>query len=246
MILKNNSSIFETIDLTWPAEEFLELPKWKLRKSIKGGKRVSAATAIGKSGISDIKFVENTLAEWCQDKLFMIKAGQNSLDEELQKRGYCIVDPTNIWSISSKSLSMQQIPPVTAFSIFPPLAIQKELWMANGVDASKIAIMDRVKTPKTSIFGRINAKPASSAFAAVVNEIAMVHALIVDQKYQRQGMGKFVMQKVGAWAHQQGAESVVALCTKHNQSANNFYKILGMQVVGEYHYRLFKTIKSRF
>ena len=51
MILKNNSSIFETIDLTWPAEEFLELPKWKLRKSIKGGKRVSAATAIGKSGI---------------------------------------------------------------------------------------------------------------------------------------------------------------------------------------------------
>ena len=126
------------------------------------------------------------------------------------------------------------------------MAIQKELWMANGIDASKIAIMDRVKTPKTTIFGRINAKPAASAFVAVVNKIAMVHALIVDQKYQRQGMGKFVMQKVGAWAHQQGAESVAALCTKHNQSANNFYKILGMQVIGEYHYRLFKTIKSRF
>ena len=84
MILKNNSSIFEIIDLTWPAEESHELPKWKLRKSIKGGKRVSAATAVRKSGISDIQFVENTLAEWCQDKLFMIKAGQNSLDEELQ------------------------------------------------------------------------------------------------------------------------------------------------------------------
>ena len=63
MILKNNSSIFETIDLTWPAEESHELPKWKLRKSVKGGKRVSAATATGKSGISDIQFVENTLAE---------------------------------------------------------------------------------------------------------------------------------------------------------------------------------------
>lgn len=106
--------------------------------------------------------------------------------------------------------------------------------------------MDRVQTPKTTIFARINAKPAASAFVAVVNKIAMVHALIVDQKYQRQGMGKFVMQKVGAWAHQQGAESVVALCTKHNQSANNFYKILGMQVIGEYHYILFETIKSRF
>ena len=241
MTLKSNSSIFETIDLTWPAEEFLELTEWKLRKSIKGGKRVSAVTAIGKSGIPAIQFVENTLEEWCQDKLFMIKAGENSLDEALKERGYCIVDPTNIWSISAEALSMQQIPPVTAFSIFPPLAIQRELWIANGIDASRIEIMDRVKTPKTTIFGRINAKPAASAFVAVSNKIAMVHALIVDHKFQRQGMGKHVMQKVGVWAHQQGAESVVVLCTKQNQSANNFYKILGMQVIGEYHYRLFKT-----
>ena len=241
MTLKNNSSIFETIDLTWPAKEFLELPEWKLRKSIKGGKRVSAVTAIGKSGIPAIQFVENTLEEWCQDKLFMIKAGENSLDEALKERGYCIVDPTNIWSIPAEALSMQQIPPVTAFSIFPPLAIQREIWAANGIDASRIEIMDRVKTPKTTIFGRINAKPAASAFVAVSNKIAMVHALIVDHKFQRQGMGKHVMQKVGVWAHQQGAESVVVLCTKQNQSANNFYKILGMKVIGEYHYRLFKT-----
>ena len=241
MTLKNSSTVFETIDLTWPAEEFLELPKWKLRKSINGGKRVSAATAIGKSSTSDIQFAENTLAEWSQDKLFMIKAGENSLDEALKERGYCIVDPTNIWSISAKALSMQQIPPVTAFSIFPPLAIQREIWTANGIDTSRIEIMDRVKTPKTTIFGRINAKPAASAFVAVSNKIAMVHALIVDRKFQRQGMGKHVMQKVGVWAHQQGAESVVVLCTKQNQSANNFYKTLGMQVIGEYHYRLFKT-----
>ena len=241
MTLKNNSSIFEIIDLTWPAKEFLELPEWKLRKSIKGGKRVSAATAVGKSCIPDIQFVENTLEEWCQDKLFMIKAGENSLDEALKERGYCVVDPTNIWSIPAEALSMQQIPPVTAFSIFPPLAIQREIWTANGIDTSRIEIMDRVKTPKTTIFGRINAKPAASAFVAVSNKIAMVHALIVDHKFQRQGMGKHVMQKVGVWAHQQGAESVVVLCTKQNQSANNFYKILGMKVIGEYHYRLFKT-----
>ena len=152
-----------------------------------------------------------------------------------------MIDPTNIWSISSKTLSIEKIPPVTAFSIFPPLAIQRELWIANGIDASRIEIMDRVKTPKTTIFGRINAKPAASAFVAIANKMAMVHALIVDHKCQRQGMGKFVMQKVGAWAHQLGAESVIVLCPKKNQSANNFYKSLGMHVIGEYHYRLFKT-----
>ena len=241
MTVKNSSTIFETIDLTWPAEEFLEFPKWKLRKNINGGKRVSAATAIGKPDVPDIQFVENTLTKWCQDKLFMIKIGDSILDAALKERGYSIVDPTNIWSISSKALSKQQIPPVTAYSIFPPLAIQRELWMANGIGASRIEIMDRVETPKTTIFGRTNAKPAASAFVAIANKIAMVHALIVDQKCQRQGIGKFVMQKAGDWAHQLGVENVVVLCTKKNQSANTFYKSIGMQVIGEYHYRLFKT-----
>jgi GNAT superfamily N-acetyltransferase len=129
---------------------------------------------------------------------------------------------------------------VKAFTIFPPLAIQRELWRANHIPPSKIEIMDRVKTHKTTIFGRINARPAASAFVAVSNKFAMVHALVVDKKCRRQGMGKFVMQKVGSWAHQMGAKSVVALCTEKNCSANILYKSLGMQVIGKYHYRVLK------
>lgn len=241
MKLNNSSPIFEVIDLTWPAEEFHELSRWKLRKSLKGGKRVTAATSNETPAISDIEFAEDKMTSWRQEKLFMIRPDQNNLDEALKRRGYRFIDPTNIWSISSKTLSLQQVPPVTAFSIYPPLAIQRELWMANGLDPSRMEIMDRVKTPKTTIFGRISAKPAASAFAAVGHKTAMVHALVVDLKCQRQGMGKFVMQKVGDWAYHMGAENVVALCTKENQSANCFYKSLGMHLIGGYHYRLLKT-----
>ena len=241
MKLTNRSTIFEVIDLTWPAEEFHEFSNWKLRKSLKGGKRVSAATSIKTPDISDIEFAEDKMTSWLQEKLFMVQSDQNNLDEALQMRGYRFIDPTNIWSISSKTLSLQQVPPVTAFSIYPPLAIQRELWMANGIDPSRMEIMGRVKTPKTTIFGRINAKPAASAFAAVAYKIAMVHALVVDLKCHRQGIGKFVMQKVGDWAYQMGADDVVALCTKENQSANCFYKNLGMNLIGGYHYRLLKT-----
>ena len=28
MTLKNDSDIFEAIDVTWPAEKFLEIPNW--------------------------------------------------------------------------------------------------------------------------------------------------------------------------------------------------------------------------
>jgi GNAT superfamily N-acetyltransferase len=239
-MLKNGSDIFEAIDVTWPAEKFLEIPKWKLRRSAKGGKRVSAATAIGAPDISDIKLAENKMVQWHQDKLFMIKKNEILLDEALSASGYRVIDPTNIWSISSKNLSIQKTLPVKAFTIFPPLAIQRELWRANHIPPSRIEIMDRVKTHKTTIFGRINARPAASAFVAVSNKFAMVHALVVDKKCRRQGMGKFVMQKVGSWAYQMGAESVVALCTEKNCSANILYKSLGMQVIGKYHYRVLK------
>ena len=240
MMFKNGSDIFEAIDVTWPAEKFLEIPKWKLRRSAKGGKRVSAATAIGAPDISDIKLAENKMVQWHQDKLFMIKKNEILLDEALSASGYRVIDPTNIWSISSKNLSIQKTLPVKAFTIFPPLAIQRELWRANHISPSRIEIMDRVKTHKTTIFGRINARPAASAFVAVSNKFAMVHALVVDKKCRRQGMGKFVMQKVGSWAYQMGAESVVALCTEKNCSANILYKSLGMQVIGKYHYRVLK------
>ena len=240
MMLKNGSDIFEAIDVTWPAEKFLEIPKWKLRRSAKGGKRVSAATSIGAPDISDIKLAENKMVQWHQDKLFMIKKNEILLDEALSASGYRVIDPTNIWSISSKNLSIQKTLPVKAFTIFPPLAIQRELWRANHIPPSRIEIMDRVKTHKTTIFGRINARPAASAFVAVSNKFAMVHALVVDKKCRRQGMGKFVMQKVGSWAYQMGAESVVALCTEKNCSANILYKSLGMQVIGKYHYRVLK------
>lgn len=241
MTLENDSYIFEAIDVTWPAEKFLEIPKWRLRRSANGGKRVSAATAIGPTDFSDIKLAENKMAQWHQDKLFMIKKNEIILDEALSESGYRAIDPTNIWSISSKTLSIEKTPPVTAFTIFPPLAIQRELWRANNISSSRIEIMDRVKTHKTTIFGRINARPAASAFVAVSNKVAMVHALVVDQKCRRQGMGKFVMQKVGSWAYQMGADSVVALCTEKNYSANILYKGLGMQVISKYHYRLIKT-----
>ena len=256
MKLNNSSPIFEVIDLTWPAEEFHELSRWKLRKSLKGGKRVSAATSTETPAISDIVFAEDKMTSWRQEKLFMIRPDQKNLDEALKNRGYRFIDPTNIWSISSKTLSLQQVPPVTAFSIYPPLAIQRELWMGNGLDPSRMEIMDRVKTPKTT-----KIKPSfSPAFSKALNifvgieiispgfkivssfpSTAMVHALVVDLKCQRQGMGKFVMQKVGDWAYHMGAENVVALCTKENQSANCFYKSLGMHLIGGYHYRLLKT-----
>jgi hypothetical protein len=89
---------------------------------------VSAATAIGAPDFSDIKLAENKMAQWHQDKLFMIKKNEIILDEALSQSGYRVIDPTNIWSISSKTLSIEKTPPVTAFTIFPPLAIQRELW----------------------------------------------------------------------------------------------------------------------
>ena len=42
------------------------------------------------------------------------------------------------------------------------------------------------------------------------------------------------------WARTQGATHMAVLCTKANEGANALYTSLGLEVVGQYHYRFLK------
>ena len=169
--------------------------------------------------------------------LFMIRDGEDDLDTELQTRGYALVDPVNLYICPTSQLTDQPIPKVTAFSIWEPLAIMKEIWAQGGIGPERLAVMDRAKL-KTGIFGRWNEKPAGVAFAAIHDGICMVHAVEVLPHQRGQGVASWLMRKAAFWAQEQGAEHVAVLCVTDNAAANGLYKALGLQVAGQYHYRL--------
>ncbi|MFS4580957.1 GNAT family N-acetyltransferase [Phaeobacter sp. C3_T13_0] len=229
---------YDVTDHTWPAAETRQLGPVTLRRGLGGGSRVSSATVDdGRATEAEIIAAEHAMRDMGQDHLFMIRDGQEVLDAQLETRGYVIKDPVVLWTCPVDQLCDVEIPPVTAFYVWEPLAIQHEIWAAGGVGPERFAVMHRVQGAKTSLLCRCDDSPAGTGFAAIHSGVAMVHAVEILPHQRRKGMGVWMMRRAAKWAAEQGAHELAVLCTQSNGGANGLYASLGMQRAGRYHYR---------
>ncbi|MHA6264713.1 GNAT family N-acetyltransferase [Arenibacterium sp. CAU 1754] len=232
---------YAVVDGTWPAARYERLGPWMLRHGEGGGSRVSSTTQEGPFEASDIDAAEAAMGAMDQRLIFQIRDGQDDLDAALAARGYDIMDPVNIYACPIDQLCDQAIPPVTVLRVWEPLAIMREIWAAGGIGPARLAVMERAKGPKTGLLGRHKDKPAGVAFVAIHDGVAMVHAVEVVPFQRRAGMGRWFMRAAALWARDQGAYTLTVICTRANTAANGLYTSLGMQVVGQYHYRHLPT-----
>lgn len=228
-------SVYDLIDATWPAASRCEVAGWTIREGQGGGSRVSAATWDG-TGNADFGAMETACRAHGQPPIVMIRAGEDALDAELEARGYALRDPTVAMSVRAEIIA-QPPPPTSSFDIWPPLAIQNEIWEAGGVGPERLAIMNRVQDPKVSLLGRMNERPAGSAFIGSDGSRAMLHALEVLPAFRRQGLAKIMMRHAGHWALDKGFEELFLLVTRENLPALKLYTSLNFAIVGHYHYR---------
>ncbi len=236
--------LYAAIDATWPPAARIEAGPWLLREGRGGGKRVSAATPRGDWREEDIVAAEEAMRLLGQTPLFMLTDADTTLDAALAQRGYAVIDPVNLWHCPAESLTDRRLPPVTAFTIWEPLAIMREIWEASGIGAERQTIMERAPHPKTSVFGRVSDKPAGCAFVAIHNGVAMLHALEILPEHRKKGLGAWMMRAAAIWAARHHAQSLAVLCTRDNTGANALYAALGMQIVGGYHYRILPQSKG--
>jgi ribosomal protein S18 acetylase RimI-like enzyme len=66
----------------------------------------------------------------------------------------------------------------------------------------------------------------------------MLHALEVRPASRRLGLGGRLVQAAAVWAAGQGATRLSLVVTRQNAAACALYARLGMDVVGQYHYRM--------
>lgn len=224
------------IDATWPAAAIDDIDGWTIRTGKGGGSRVSAATALWED--AKIDPAEAAMTSRGQTPLFMIRRGEERLDQALEARGYRIKDPVTYYSAPVAAIATERPPPVTCFSAWPPLAVQADIWDAGGIDDARLSIMGRVTKPKTSFLGRMNDTPAGSAFVALHEGTAMLHAIEVASGLRRLGMGRHLIRAAAFWAQDRGATEIALLVTTANKSANALYTSLGMLPVEGYHYRI--------
>lgn len=231
--------LYDVIDGSWPAATKTCVGAWTIREGQGGGQRVSAATAEQPGG--DIDQAEKAMRNLGQQPLFMIRTGDDDLDQRLAARGYVVKDPVQAWACPASLLTDKPIPRVTVFSIWEPLMMMNEIWAQADIGPGRLAVMNRAAMPKTGLLGRLNEKPGGAAFAAIHRGVAMLHAIEVLPHQQRQGMGEWLMRGAAFWAVEQGADILSLICLESNEAANGLYASLGMQVVGQYHYRILPT-----
>ena len=233
-----HDNIFDAIDATWPAAKRWTDGGITFRSGQGGGSRVSAATTNAPVTDTAIHAAAKVMTAMGQSALFMVQGGQTALDTQLARLGYAVKDPCYIYTAPLPRLTMQPLPHKTCFGAFPPLASQKEVWGNGGIGAARLAIMDRVRGPKISFLGRAGDTPAGTVFAAIHGQTAMLHALEVNNDHRRCGLGRHLTHAVAHWAATRGAKHLALITTTANIGANTLYASLGMEVVGQYHYRI--------
>ncbi len=230
-------TLMPAMEATWPAASVRRVGPWAVREGRGGGHRVSAATVEGAWTAADIPAAEAAMATLGQAPLFMVRGGEDALDAALVARGHGLIAPVVLYAAPVAALVDADLPPLSGFAHWPPLAAARDIWAAGGIGPARQAVMDRAPDPRAAILARTGDRPAGVAFAAMAGGIAMVHAIHVELRLRRQGTGLALMRVAAAWAHQLGAETLALAVERGNVAARALYERLGMAEAGQYHYR---------
>lgn len=234
MSLPSSAALMAALEATWGEAAREQHAGWSLSTNHCGGKRISAARAVEQGAQID------AACDWMTARglrpLFQLTPDMGALDADLAARGFEMCDPTWLYAAPVDALA-EAPPPVRLFSLWPPLQIMREIWAEAGIGPARLEIMTRASMPKTALLARHADRPAGVAFVALAGQIAMLHALEVHPRAQRQGVGALMLRGAAHWAHGQGAEVLALAVTKANLAGCALYERCGMARVGAYHYR---------
>ena len=234
----NQSEFSKLLEDTWPPEQVTHFDDWTIRISDGAGKRASAISLEGTWEETSFRKLKDLLRKLGKSEIFMIYQSDSLFEKELDKLNYQVFDKSYIFEIPVTELIKSKPPPISMFSIWPPLHIQKELWNSNGIGWQRQSVMNRASQIKTSILGRWSDNPVASAFIAKSGNVAFLHALVVDENFRQQGVARALMQHAGQWAEKHSCAKLMVVTTEANVAATSLYTSLEFQLVNKYHYRI--------
>ncbi|EKE44217.1 GCN5-related N-acetyltransferase [Oceaniovalibus guishaninsula JLT2003] len=223
-------------EATWPAAAVIRTGPWSIRKGMGGGRRVSSARLEGALRPDDIARAADAMTALGQAPIFLVPDDDSELDAALAAAGYAATAATDFMAVDCAPIAVPT-PRLTAFSVFPPLQVQRDIWAAGGVGAARLAIMDRAVEPKTTLLGRTDDRPAGTVFVAVHRGIGMVHALEVLPAHRRRGTARHLLRAAARWCRDRECRTMGLAVLCENAAARAVYAALGFRRVGGYHYR---------
>lgn len=234
--LCRDAAVMAAFEATWPAAEYAEAGGFRVGRGMGGGGRVGSARAVADWSEGDIDATAAVQTRWGEPASIAVADGDTALADALVARGWDIAGPTAILAAPVAALTDRPIPPVTTFAIWPPLAIQAELWDAMSIGPARRAVMARAAGPKVSLLGRMRDRAAGTGFVAVSGDVAMVHALAILPEFRRAGLAGWMMRRAAVWGAEHGASRLALAVTRGNDAAMGLYRNLGFADLGGYRY----------
>lgn len=231
-----DAALSAAFEATWPPAETAKAGGFLVGRGKGGGGRVGSPRRIGDWTADDIDAVIGIQRGWTERPLFRVADGDDALAAALTARGFQRYNPTVTLVAPVQNLTDRDLPPVTAFAVWPPMAIQRDIWTASDIGPARQAVMMRVQDPRTALLGRIKDRAAGAGFVAVHSDVAMVHGLTVLPEWRRMGLAGWMMRKAAFWAAEQGATRLGLAVARGNAPAIALYAGLGMTEAGGYTY----------
>lgn len=223
-------------EATWPPAETAPAGGFVVGRGLGAGGRVSSARAAGPWQPEDIEAAEAVHAGWGQRPLFRAWDEDGALIEALRARGYAPEVPTLVLEAPVAALASPPLPAMRGFALWPPLAIQRDIWAEGSITPARQAVMARVGLPKAAILARVADRAAGAGFVALSGEVAMLHAIEVRPACRRQGVGGWILRQAAEWAAAEGARRLALAVSRSNAGAQALYARMGFAQAASYRY----------
>lgn len=233
-----DAALQAAFDATWPSAGQVEVAGFRVRRGCGGGERASSAWRLPGAPVPDAEAIAAVCAQhatWDQPALFAVADGDDALAGALSAAGFAPRSPSALMVAPVARLTDTPLRPVTAFAIWPPLAIQRDLWAESGIGPARQDIIARAPQPKAALLGRTQDRAAGVGFVAVHEGVAMVHALAVLPEFRRRGLAGWMLRAAGFFAREAGADRV-ALAVLRENPAGALYAAMGFETVSGYRY----------
>ena len=231
--------IFDTIDATWAPARIVDHGPFRIRVGKGGGSRVSSASLHESNATeASVRAASDLMRENGQAPLFMIRPGEEALDQLLDGMGFQIGSPTVVFSGPTADMAEHAPKGIATIGSDFPMAIHRALWLDAEIGPERISVMNRVSNPKAYFLGRFNEQAAGTVFVATDGASAMLHALYISPFARNNGVGQNLTFACAKWALSCGADTLLLLTTTDNSKARSLYSKIGMREVSQYHYRI--------
>lgn len=221
----DQTMLLRALRATWPPKSQWREGALLCADGAGGGKRVSATILAG-----SLDGAEDRIAE---APLVMVPTGAQDLEAHLAA-SHKIVDPTLLFAAPALGLAAKDREIYLADA---PVATMRHLWDTGGVGANRLAVMARAQGSSTYIAARSGAKTVGVGFVAIADDVAMLHAVHIDDNARRSGHGSRITRTAADWAVSNGARILGVAAVAQNRAACGLYVSLGMKIIGGYHYR---------